>query len=219
MKDKTWVRLHAALMLAALIALWWTGRWAPVLLVSVFTFSWLLINHSPALCRLRPFGGYANLITLARWLLLLYVGSSYHQWHDYLIFALLLTIIISDGIDGYLARRYGQSTRAGALLDIETDALMSAVMAGIHYQNGTAGGWILLTGGLRYGYVWALYFLNWEDHEGIDNPHARWIGVVFISSLMSPFVVGTWLAVPALITGSLLVTFSFGYSLWGKRND
>jgi phosphatidylglycerophosphate synthase len=217
MKDNTWIRLHAALMLAALIALGQAGVWWPVPGVSLVTFGWLLIIHAPALRRLRPYGGYANRVTLARWVLLLYAAFSYPQWQDYVVFLLFLTVIISDGIDGYLARRYQQSTDVGGLLDVETDALMSALLAGIHYQEGIVGGWVLLMGGMRYGYVWLLYLLGWENHEGTDNPNARWIGATFISVLMGPFVAPEWLSVPALIIGSLLVTYSFGYSLWGKR--
>lgn len=217
MKDNTWIRLHAALMLAALIALGQARIWWPVPGVSLATFGWLLIIHAPALRQLRPYGGYANRVTLARWALLLYAAYSYPQWPDYVVFLLFLTVIISDGIDGYLARRYQQSTDVGGLLDVETDALMSALLAGIHYQEGIVGGWVLLMGGMRYGYVWLLYLLGWENHEGTDNPNARWIGATFISVLMGPFVAPEWLSVPALIIGSLLVTYSFGYSLWGKR--
>lgn len=217
MKDNTWIRLHAALMLAALIALGQARIWWPVPGVSLATFGWLLIIHAPALRQLRPYGGYANRVTLARWALLLYAAYSYPQWPDYVVFLLFLTVIISDGIDGYLARRYQQSTDVGGLLDVETDALMSALLAGIHYQEGIIGGWVLLMGGMRYGYVWLLYLLGWENHEGTDNPNARWIGATFISVLMGPFVAPEWLSVPALIIGSLLVTYSFGYSLWGKR--
>ncbi len=211
------MRLHAALMLAALILLGWTGLWWPVLGVSLVTFSWLVATHAPVLRRLRPFGGYANWVTLARWALLLYAAYSHHQWPDYIVFLLFLTVIISDGIDGYLARRYQQSTAVGGLLDVETDALMSALLAGIHYQEGLVGGWMLLAGGMRYGYVWLLYLLGWENHEGTDNPNARWIGATFISVLMGPFIAPEWLSVPALVVGSLLATYSFGYSLWGKR--
>lgn len=217
MKDNTWIRLHAALMLVALIALGQAGIWWPVPVVSLATFGWLLIIHAPALRQLRPYGGYANWVTLARWALLLYAAYSYPQWPDYVVFLLFLTVIISDGIDGYLARRYQQSTDVGGLLDVETDALMSALLAGIHYQEGIVGGWVLLMGGMRYGYVWLLYLLGWENQEGTDNPNARWIGATFISVLMGPFVAPEWLSVPALIVGSLLVTYSFGYSLWGKR--
>jgi phosphatidylglycerophosphate synthase len=217
MKDKTWVRLHAALMLIALTALGQAGLWWPMLGVSLITFVWLLAVHAPALRQLRPMGGYANWVTLARWALLLYAAYSYSQWSDYIVFLLFLTVIISDGIDGYLARRYQQSTAVGGLLDVETDALMSALLAGIHYQEDIVGGWILLVGGMRYGYVWLLYLLGWENHKEADNPNARWIGATFISVLMGPFVAPEWLSVPALIAGSLLVTYSFGYSMWGKR--
>lgn len=209
--------MHAALMLTALIALGWLGLWLPMPGVSVITFTWLWVAHAPVLRQLRPFGGYANWVTLARWGLLLYAAYSYAQWPNFIVFLLFLTVIISDGIDGYLARRYQQSTDVGALLDVETDALMSALLAGIHYQEGTVGWWILLAGGMRYGYVWILYLMGWEKHRGTDNPNARWIGATFISVLMSPFVVPDWLSVPALMISSLLVTYSFGYSLWGKR--
>lgn len=214
MSKNTWVRMHALGMLAALLALWQGGYWLPLLIFPVAAFSILTVQHLPALRRLRPPGGYANWVTTARLGLLLYAAWAYPRWHPYLTFGLFLVVIISDGIDGYLARKHNQATAFGSMLDIETDALMSALLAGIHYQLGKAGGWILLAGGLRYAFIWAIYVFKLEGQAGAGHRYARLIGVVFISSLMGPFVAPDWLAVPAMVLGSLLAVYSFGLSFW-----
>ena len=64
----------------------------------------------------------ANKITIGRILLvpffivevLNYVGRGL-EWHRYLAIAAFATAALSDGVDGYLARRYNQRSELGAI--------------------------------------------------------------------------------------------------------
>jgi len=66
-----------------------------------------------------------------------------------------------DGVDGWVARRSGTATPFGARFDMETDALLIAVLALLAWQWGKAGAWVLLAGLARYGFVAAAGALAW----------------------------------------------------------
>lgn len=216
MPDAVWTKSNAALLLlgAAGLAL---GLPLRVLVVgAAFSFSIYLALNRRWLQQYQPLGGYANLVTLSRLALLLLAASQYEVWHRYGLFLAFLAVIVSDGVDGYLARKYKQTSELGAKLDIETDALMCALLAGIHFVQETAGVWVLVAGNLRYFYVWGLFAAGAERARATPKPYTRLIGVLFISSLMGPFIVPPWLALPAMGLGSFLVSVSFIRSFYGK---
>lgn len=61
--------------------------------------------------------------------------------------------LILDGVDGALARRDGTASRFGAWLDQEVDAMLIACLSILVWRTGVVGPWILLAGGLRYGFL------------------------------------------------------------------
>jgi len=209
MSDAYWRRAHATAVLCGLASLLALQRLSPLIAAAAISFLLYLLKNRRRLRRLAPCGGYANWLTLSRLLLLLYASTQYRHWHPYWSFAAFLLVIVSDGIDGYLARRLQQQSKIGEMLDVETDALMSGLLAAIHYLQGTAGWWLLVAGSLRYWYVWGIYWSSLEGVEAKSPPYTRLIGVVFISALMAPFVLPGWLAFAGLIAGSGLVAFSF----------
>ena len=187
-----------------------------LLVLAAISFGIYLGSNLQRLLQFQPWGGYANIVTLSRLALLLLAASQHAVWPDYLLFAAFLLVVVSDGIDGYLARKYGQASEMGAHLDIETDALQCLALAGIHFVEQTAGGWVLLAGSLRYIYIWGVHAAGLERVEAPNLPYTRLIGILFISSLLGPFVAPSWLAVPALALGCLLVSVSFIRSFYAK---
>ena len=202
MSDQSWIKLQAALMLAGTVGLYFGLPLWILLAMAAASFLLYLLTNRERLLKHKPWGGYANLVTLARLALLLLAGSQFAKWHDYGLFAAFLVVVVSDGIDGYLARKYRQTTELGSQLDIETDALLCLVLASVHYVQGTASAWVLLAGSLRYIYVWGLYAGGMEQIEAPPQPYARLIGILFISSLLGPFVAPLWLAVPVSKLGA-----------------
>lgn len=81
----------------------------------------------------------ANLITIVR-VILLFVGIGFIYSHniygEILAFAIVIIVIIMDWIDGYVARRRGNTTPFGAVLDIMGDRIVESslwiVFAHIH---------------------------------------------------------------------------------------
>lgn len=73
----------------------------------------------------------ANLITLARLLLLIAVVliayQPYSYWH-FVNVALLILVFVSDGLDGYVARKRNEATVFGAMFDIASDRMTELTM-------------------------------------------------------------------------------------------
>ena len=73
----------------------------------------------------------ANLITLSRLILLvLVVWISYQPvgaWH-FASFFLIILIFVSDGLDGYIARKRNETSLFGALFDIAGDRIVELTL-------------------------------------------------------------------------------------------
>jgi phosphatidylglycerophosphate synthase len=66
-----------------------------------------------------------------------------------------LSLLLLDGLDGYLARRSRLASPFGARFDMETDALLILALAALAWGTGKAGVWVLGLGLIRYGFVLA----------------------------------------------------------------
>src|SRR5262249_58290063 len=74
--------------------------------------------------------------------------------------ALASAAAVLDGVDGWIARRWRTASAFGARFDMEVDALLILVLAILAWQHSKAGGWVMLSGLLRYlfvgaGWIWA----------------------------------------------------------------
>lgn len=89
----------------------------------------------------------ANLITFSRFLLLLvllgivYWGS---PWLQLVNAPLMVFIIITDALDGYVARKFGEETLFGATFDIAVDRIVENVMWVVLAHLGFVGVWVPL---------------------------------------------------------------------------
>ena len=85
---------------------------------------------------------------------------------------------MADWIDGYLARRRGEATAAGARFDVEVDALGLLVGSLVAIGNGLLPPWYLALGAAYYlfqGGLWLRERLGWPVHRERlrRNPYAR----------------------------------------------
>ncbi|MEZ0493168.1 CDP-alcohol phosphatidyltransferase family protein [Kineococcus sp. TBRC 1896] len=67
------------------------------------------------------------------------------------LLALAVPALLLDGVDGYVARRTGTASTAGARLDMEVDAALLLVLSAVVAL--TQGPWVLAIGLMRYLYV------------------------------------------------------------------
>lgn len=163
--------------------------------------------------------GYANLVTAFRASLVSLTGATvifveglsgtgFALWT---LVGVVLFALALDGVDGYLARRYGQESLFGARFDMEVDSLLILVLSLAAALLDKAGLWVLLIGLMRYGFVAAgllLPNLNGELFPSFRRKLVCVLQIVALCIILVPFVVppySTALAAAAL----LVLVYSF----------
>ncbi|MGH6915375.1 MAG: CDP-alcohol phosphatidyltransferase family protein, partial [Geminicoccales bacterium] len=89
----------------------------------------------------------ANLITLSRLLLLMVVVLIAYQpysWCHVLNVALLILVFVSDGLDGYIARKRNEESVFGAMFDIASDRIAELTMWIVLVDLGMVPVWVPL---------------------------------------------------------------------------
>jgi phosphatidylglycerophosphate synthase len=125
-----------------------------------------------------------------------------------------------DGLDGRIARRSGLSSRFGARFDMETDALLIAVLAVLAWQHDKAGSWVLVAGFMRYGFLLAGTFLPWMRRPLPPSRRRQGVCVLQILTLLAsllPVLTAPWSALVAAL-GVAALCWSFALDgLWLAR--
>ncbi len=199
-------RRHALVLGATFVWVALTGSRWPLLACAVVAFAqWIWSARG----RWTPQGGFglANAITGVRLALSLVVGvlpaDAVVPWAG-LCVALFFTL---DGVDGYVAQRYGSSSEFGAAFDTETDALMVALASLVVVDAGLLGGWVLVVGGLRYAFV-----VDTTLHATKPEPRrrlGRWAFSALMSGLSAALIIPHTVTIAALAAGAAAVIASF----------
>ncbi len=147
----------------------------------------------------HPYGrfGAANAVTLARAAIacllvvpiLLPGGLAGRDALAWGLTAAVLFGLALDGVDGWLARRQGMASAFGARFDMEVDAGLAALLAVLALLSDKAGGWVLILGFMRYGFVGAMRVWPWLDAPLPDRAGRKTVCVIQIATLaalMSP---------------------------------
>jgi phosphatidylglycerophosphate synthase len=148
-----------AVGLGVILVAWVTGRqlqFSSAYLTKsllIFAVGALLVRaYLPAHHPFPDFGA-ANTVTLVRAALVALLAALVGEHAAVAPLAatvITMDVIVLDGVDGWLARRTRMSSRFGARFDMETDAVLVAVLAVLVWQFGKAGVWVLLSGAMRY---------------------------------------------------------------------
>lgn len=167
-----------------------------------------------------PFG-WANWVTLLRCasgVFLLGLGLAVlggtlalTQPRRWVVVVLAAVMLALDGVDGYLARRFGQASGFGARFDMETDALWMLALSLLVWVAGLAGAWVLLSGLMRYifvlgGWVWPIL-----AHALPPRWRRQAVCVAQMVALILALVppVAPWATMLCLV-GLILLSYSFG---------
>ena len=161
--------------------------------------------------------GACNAVTLIRAALVaLLSGALFTHPSSWLVFAIAVVAFASDGLDGWLARRAGLSSEFGARFDMETDALLGAVLALILLKNGTVGPTILVLGFSRYLFVASGWVWPALQGELSESYRRKTICVVQIAALialvcpLTPTALLPWIATSAAV----VLLYSFAVDAW-----
>ena len=171
-----------------------------------------------------PRFGAANTVTMFRVALVAclagLLGESPDSRMASLAVAIVIVVAALDGVDGWLARRGGQSGAFGARFDMETDAALILILSVLVWQHGKAGVWVIACGLMRYAFVALGWVLPWmagplrSTIRGKSVAIAQFIG---LAAALSPLMPVPGSHVVAAITLSLL-TWSFAVDIaWLKR--
>jgi phosphatidylglycerophosphate synthase len=172
-----------------------------------------------------PALGPADLITLARAVLTcalagLVADSFVHGAEVAVLVALAIVALVSDAVDGRVARRTGPSS-FGAQFDGEVDALLILVLSVYVAEEGR--GWVLAIGLARYAFAAAGWVLPWMRRQ---LPSRFWRKVVTAAQgiALTVAVAGvapSWLTTAGLVVALALLAESFGRDvlwLWRRRS-
>jgi phosphatidylglycerophosphate synthase len=212
-----WSRVNAWWLLAALGVALLFGRTEPYVVAGAGSFAALI-----AACRggYTPRGGFGagNFVTALRWLLASSVGLVPNSVPTWVLGATVLAVFALDGVDGWVAKRRGETSEFGAHFDMETDAYFVLLIGIELFTRGRYGAWILLVGVLRYLYVIALALV--PARRG-DKPRFRFgrhaftglmLGLSAGMILSEPFATLTTLLGCGLVTASFAHSFYWSYS-------
>ncbi len=201
-----WSRIHAMAMISALL------NREPVMIgvLGGVSFAVLLYRMRPAF---RPSGfGLANAITTLRLglTLCLLFGKG---WPGAWLFLLALAIVILDGVDGWVARRFQLSAEFGARYDTAVDSLYTLALAALLDARGTLGGWVLLAGAWHYVYVLSIWIFE-ARREAQRSRLGATVFVALVSTMGAAFLLPAAWAAPLVALAVALQSVSFLKSFW-----
>lgn len=204
-----WTLGHALLMIVATIAAVMGN--APFLLIWAVTVSivfYLGLNYQ-TWSQMHPVGGYANQVTLIRFVLLLFTLAMQSVLNVYVFVALVVVVMIADGIDGYLARKYDQASAFGEVFDMEVDAFLALSISYLIWLDHHEVWWVLIAGLLRYVFALLYRMIGWQRRKRPSMPESKVFAVLFFIALLTPFIMPWGISIWIVTAGCALVTFSF----------
>jgi len=156
--------------------------------------------------------GLANQITLGRLAVVAALPWLFEALPWFGFIAVVMALLIVDGVDGWAARSRGEASAFGAMLDMETDALCVMVLGILLWSHRLVGAWVLVAGLWRYAFAFAVAL---APSLG-DTPRSTFYRIVFVLlmiCLAGAFVPWVSFATIAAAIGTTLVTISFIHSL------
>lgn len=205
--------LWAALMAASIWAwphalpIWQAGGVSLALALLVMVGA-LLLALLPGRYPHRHFG-WCNAVTLVRAAALCWLAGLWFAGPQlanpsiaWAVSATAIVLLLLDGIDGWLARRWGHSSAFGARFDMEVDSFSALVLAVLVWQSDKVGAWVLLLGLFRPGFLMAGLVMP-KLRQPLPESFARKVvcvvQVAVLAVLLAPLVSTLWANILAAV--------------------
>ena len=164
--------------------------------------------------------GIANSVTAVRAVLVALAATAIARAQSpsiaWLAVGAAVAATVLDGVDGWAARRFGQSSVFGARFDMAVDALLIVALSVLAWTWDKAGAWVILSGLLRYLFVVAGWIWPWMSRPLEPKRRRQAVCVIQIVALI---VVVSPIAAPPLSTliaavGLAVLVWSFAVDTW-----
>ncbi len=172
-------------------------------LIWQFRFKWSARRHF----------GWANAVTLTRLsgMLVLFCLSDPSVTFVVVVAVALLAM---DGLDGFLARKFGLVSEFGEYFDKEVDAFFMLLLALMLYTSQRMELWILLPGVLRYGFVFFLKFAKPPAVQEQRTSSGTWIYILMMVALIFCFAPYPSINLSLVVGMTLVLCGSFADAVW-----
>lgn len=210
-----WSLANAAVLLGAIgTAVFLGAAWPLVVIGTVMLAALTIISRR----EWTPDGsfGWANATTVGR-LLALCALPLVPDRPDAII-GVGLAILLSDGLDGWLARRYDLASEFGEFFDKESDSLFLLVLCAMAAFRGTLPDVILGVGLLRYVFVITLFLIQPHVSKEYRSSLASVIYVVMVVAMLTSFLPYPAFYQPIVAVAAVALLWSFGrHFVWLLR--
>ncbi|MEQ9813556.1 MAG: CDP-alcohol phosphatidyltransferase family protein [Azospirillaceae bacterium] len=160
--------------------------------------------------------GPANVATLVRLVFALFILGAFFapeiaREHAWGLVAIGLAALLTDGVDGYLARRTGMASAFGRRLDMEVDAALILVLCLLAVALGKTGYWILAIGLMRYAWIGAARMLPWLERPLPESLRRKTVCVIQVVALLLVNLPWVGAAPASAIAASSLVLLAWSF--------
>ncbi len=194
-----------------------------LVLGAIISFIYFGVLNTSTLKLFKPLGGYANIVSFGRLILLCFLFL-FRTTFDFPLFEVgLIFCVLLDVLDGFLARRLNQTSAFGHYLDMEIDAFFVLIMCCYFYLHHDIGWYILVPGFLRYLFKLVTLIAPRPNQKEVKRNFASIIAGTFFCFLLLALFVDSRLKTALLLLGSILIVFSFATSFYiyftSSRNE
>ncbi len=203
-----WSFVHAVvILLATTVSLTVRSLWT-LLFFAAFSFSSLILTSRPCWTERGAFGS-ANGVTAIRLAGVLALPLLCTTIDLRFVTGIGLVLLVTDGLDGWLARRYNQASEFGAYFDKETDAFFLLVLCILAVLNQRLWPWVLISGLLRYLFVVVIHLFRPNVLKEHKSPRARIVYVLIMVAMLGSFLPYPKFYKPLAVIGTLGLIGSF----------
>ena len=158
--------------------------------------------------------GLANVITAARAAFVVLLALPKESLSPARAAALAALILLTDGIDGAVARKRGEASAFGACFDMETDALFVLMVTLRLWLHEGYGSWVLTAGILRYAYVISIWFAPGSGREAPRSLLGRLAFLILALGLIAGLALPGSAGSACVLVGTCVVSLSFARSFY-----